>query len=242
MIQTSRLPRALVLSPHPDDESIGCGGTLREHVLAGETVRAIFLTSGENGGHGTPPEQAAATREQEARDAATILGLENVDFWREPDGALRSTPRLIRRLTEVLRDFQPRILYMPHPADDHPDHKAAAFLAIKAVEALADGGANVPAPELWMYEIWTPIQHIDQIVDISASIETKLAAIRAHRSQCREMRFDEACRGLARYRGEMHCWPGGDYAEAFAEWRPSPQESTAETAAHRSTSAVGGRS
>jgi LmbE family N-acetylglucosaminyl deacetylase len=68
-----------------------------------------------------------------------------------------------------------------------------------------------------MFEVWTPLQRIDRVVDISLHMETKLAAIRAHASQCAVMRFDEAFEALARYRGEMHSWPGGDYAEIFTQ-------------------------
>jgi LmbE family N-acetylglucosaminyl deacetylase len=70
--------------------------------------------------------------------------------------------------------------------------------------------------QLWRYEIWAPLAHIDHVVDISEVIEDKLRAIRAYRSQCDVMRFDEAFHGLARYRGEMHSWPGGAYAEVFS--------------------------
>jgi LmbE family N-acetylglucosaminyl deacetylase len=63
------------------------------------------------------------------------------------------------------------------------------------------------------------MQRIDDIVDISEYMDVKLAAIRAHRSQCNVLRFDEAVRGLNRYRGECHSWPGGDYAEIFARVR-----------------------
>ena len=66
-----------------------------------------------------------------------------------------------------------------------------------------------------MYEVWTPLQQIDHVEDISAQIDTKLDAIRAHKSQCDIMDFVEAIRGLNRYRGEMHSWPGGPYAEVF---------------------------
>src|SRR5262245_5051670 len=86
------MTRVLVRSPHPDDESIGCGGTLRKHALRGDEVRVVFLTSGEKGGHGRPPEETARVREGEAVAAAAILGLSGVEFWRQQDGGLRVTP------------------------------------------------------------------------------------------------------------------------------------------------------
>ena len=77
---------------------------------------------------------------------------------------------------------------------------------------------NQPEPRLLMYEVWTPLQQIDHVEDISEQIDVKVAAIRAHKSQCAIMRFDEAALGLARYRGEMHSWPGGPYAEVFQKF------------------------
>src|SRR5262249_18052193 len=73
--------RILVISPHPDDESIGCGGALRKHALRGDEVRVVFLTSGEKGGHGRPLEETARARELEAATAAAILGLAGIEFW-----------------------------------------------------------------------------------------------------------------------------------------------------------------
>jgi len=67
--------------------------------------------------------------------------------------------------------------------------------------------------------VWTPLQRMDQNVDITPYIETKIAAIRAHKSQWDVLAFDDAFLGLARYRGEMFSWPEGDYAEIFAQVR-----------------------
>src|SRR2546423_11956411 len=101
------MSRVLVISPHPDNEAIGCGGTLRQHVLQGDAVRVIFLTSGENGGHGIAPDETARIREQEAHAAAEILGIGEVEFWREPDGSVRVTSRLADRLRATLLEFKP---------------------------------------------------------------------------------------------------------------------------------------
>src|SRR5262249_33901722 len=67
------------------------------------------------------------------------------------------------------------------------------------------------------YEVWTPLQDIDRVEDISEVMQVKVAAVRAYRTQCNAMRFDDAVLGLNRYRGEMHSWPGGPYAEIFQQ-------------------------
>jgi LmbE family N-acetylglucosaminyl deacetylase len=145
--------------------------------------------------------------------AAEILGLAHIEFWRQPDGNVRTSRALVDRLVATLRDQAPEIVYVTHPNEMHPDHRAAARLVRLAIRN-TKGPAELPAVR--MYEVWTPLQRMDEIIDISDTIECKLAAIRAHKSQCDVLRFDESARGLSRYRGEMHSWPGGDYAEVFA--------------------------
>jgi LmbE family N-acetylglucosaminyl deacetylase len=203
------LSTVLVICAHPDDEAIGCGGTLRRHVLDGDEVSVVFLTSGERGGHGS--EDPGGTREREAHEAAGVLGIQRVEFWREPDGRLRASRELTGRLAALIARLGPAVLYAPHRADDHADHRAAARLTRRALTAAGHHA------ELRCFEIWAPIIEISAVIDISAVIEDKLRAIRCYRSQCAVMPFDAAFEGLARYRGEMHSWPGGPYAEAFSE-------------------------
>jgi N-acetylglucosamine malate deacetylase 1 len=197
----------LVVGAHPDDEAVGCGGALLCHARAGDRIEAVFLTSGEAGGHGIA--DAGAAREREAGAASRILGIDELQFWREPDGRLRARRALIERLRATVAASGAHVVYAPNPGDDHPDHRAAARIVR---EALVGGGAN---PQLWHYEIWSPLSRIDHVVDISDVLDDKLRAICAYASQCAVMRFDDAFRGLARYRGEMHSWPGGPYAEVF---------------------------
>ena len=208
------MARVLVLSPHPDDEALGCGGTLCAHVAHKDDVRIVFLTSGEAGGHGRDPEVTARMREKEAADAAAILGIAEIEFWREPDGALRVTPALTSRLRTLLDEWRPEVVYTTHEAEEHADHRVAPQLVRTALRTL-----KAPPPQVFLFEIWTPLQRLDRIVDITRWMPVKLGAVRAYRSQCAAMRFDEAVAGLNRYRGEMHSWPEGEYAEVFSEMK-----------------------
>ena len=210
------LRNILVLSPHPDDESIGCGGTIASCIAAGDQVTVVFLTSGEKGVEGTPPNETRTIREQEATRACEILGVQHIEFWHEPDGQLLVTVDLIAKVQRLIGRLRPALVFAPHPEDDHVDHKAAADLAIRAVSTLPE---PIKGLELWMYEIWAALTDFDQVIDISDVLERKLTAIRAHASQCELMNFAAAAEGLARYRGEMFCWPRGDYAEVFLEWK-----------------------
>ena len=198
----------LVLSPHPDDEAVGCGGALREHAVNGDDIHVVFLTSGEAGGHGDPPDVVGPRREREAQAAGAVLGISDVDFWRLPDGRTHATGHLADRVTKCAIDLGADLLYAPHRNEQHADHRVAARLAAHVRRSLD--------VEVRYFEVWTPLTAMDVIVDISSHVDSKLAAIRCYESQCNVMRFDEAALGLARWRGEMHSWPGGPYAEVFS--------------------------
>lgn len=211
------MKRILVISPHPDDESIGCGGTLRKHVEDGDSVEVIFLTSGENGGHGRDPSLTRRLREAEARRACVILGTRAVEFWGMRDGAVRAGRAAVERLRGKFASFGPDTVYVPHTEEMHPDHRAAARLVQRALAGVPKRGV---LPRVLMFEVWTPLQKMDEIVEISPQMKIKLEAIRAYATQCEVVGFDEAVVGLNRYRGEMHSWPEGHYAEVFAELKP----------------------
>jgi LmbE family N-acetylglucosaminyl deacetylase len=213
------MSRVLVISPHPDDESIGCGGTLRRHAVQGDSVRAIFLSSGEGGIPGRDPAEVARIREGEAAAATAVLGLQQIEFWHQRDVGLCPGRTLVRRLRSVLKDWRPDIVYVTHEREWHPDHRAAARLVRAAV---VGPRSTCPPPLVLTFEVWTPLEQFERLVDISPYADVKLSAIRAYLSQCAIVRFDEAGLGLSRYRGEMHNWHrGGGYAEAFGKLTPA---------------------
>jgi LmbE family N-acetylglucosaminyl deacetylase len=210
------MSRILVLAPHPDDEAIGCGGTLLHHARQCDEVHVVFLTSGEKGGHGRSEAETIRVREAEAHAAGKILGVSKIEFWHLPDGAVRPTLAAIERLQKKLKQFKPDKIYVTHDREMHPDHRGAVRLLESSLQAVRrTRHAKTWTPTVLGYEVWTPIQKLSEIVDISPFLEKKLRAVKTYRSQCAVVGFVEAVRGLNRYRGEMHSWPGGDYAEVF---------------------------
>ena len=197
--------KVLVVSPHPDDEAIGCGGAIRAHVELGDEVHVLHLTSGELGVPGG--EATSEVREAEAEAASQILGTSSVTFWREPDGNLRVTELSVRRLRDFLIEMKPDRIYVTHFADAHTDHAAAAQLVLGAVKL-------APGAQVLMYEVWTPLQRYDVVVDIARIISYKRSAIRAHESQDRRNSFSEAALALAHFRGLL-AGQQKMYAEVF---------------------------
>lgn len=201
--------RVMVISAHPDDEAIGCGGTIYKHVIAGDEVECLFLTSGEAGCPGEDSEETRSLREHEAFEASNILGSRVYKFLHEPDGGLLVDKRIAMEIAKVMAERKPSVVYVTGDQDAHPDHKNAAQLLRLALEH------SIVHPECWMTEVWTPLAEYDRVEDITEFIGVKLKAIRKHESQVKRQRFDEAALSLARFRGELHNRPHGPYAEVF---------------------------
>lgn len=187
----------LVIAPHPDDESIGCGGAICRHTQSGERVVAVFLTSGELGLKNLPRQNAWQIREAEAEAAAKVLGIADMHFLRQPDWTLHEAIKpATTALAAVLVREQPQIVYVPHPREWHPDHQAAGVILSNSLFA-----SGVSRPEIRGYEVWTPLGAYDVVIDISAVMDRKLEAIRCHVSQLREIDYAKAAQALNTYRG-----------------------------------------
>lgn len=157
--------RILVLAPHPDDEVLGPGGTLRGAARA--TLAMVYLTSG------TPEE--TAMREEEARAVCRELGAEG-HFLRLVDGGLATSGAAAQALAGVIKGFQPDVLMLPFMLDDHPDHRSASLLLAAACECLA------LEPEVWAYQVYSAMMS-NVVVDITAWRGAKSDLIRYYQSQ-----------------------------------------------------------
>lgn len=199
----------LVVAPHPDDESIGCGGAVLRHADSGDVVTAVYMTSGERGIRERPAAEAIAIREGEAAAAGETLGIARLEFLRRSDWLLcDQVDEAAAGLAAVVAETAPDIVYVPYPGDAHPDHRAAAAVARRVLSA-RDAAIEVRA-----YEVWTPLPSHDVVVDITDVLDRKLAAIACHASQCRERDYVRAARALSEYRGALDL--RYEYAEVFA--------------------------
>src|SRR3989441_6697308 len=152
---------------------------------------------------------ARRTRERESEDAAGILGISSVTFLRRPDQHLeQDTLDAAQALKPILEREEPEVVYVTHERDFHRDHRASVSIVQTAVRA-----SGIATPALLGYEVLTPLTEYDRAEDISPVIGRKLKAVRAHRSQVRQFRYDRALRAMNRFRGVVA--GAGRYAEVF---------------------------
>jgi LmbE family N-acetylglucosaminyl deacetylase len=210
--------KIVVLAPHMDDETLGCGGTIARHVLAGAQVTIIFMTDGRYGGGSyggmTEPErnrrleEIVGVRKQEARCAAEILGVQSLMFLDAEDSRLSADRRVSNLLREILVREQPHCVYLPYFLDQHRDHRAANGVLLAAV-----AGTRL-AFECRGYEVWTPL-FPNCIVNIDGTLELKRRALACYRSQLTDTDYMHAVLGLNAYRSLSLGGKAGQFAEAF---------------------------
>lgn len=213
--------RVLVLAPHPDDETIGCGGAIALHVAQRDPVSIAIAT---DGAAGDPERRFAAgdyaeRRRHEARAAAADLGAPEPSFWNLPDGGLHDLLRtdgqpgeLHLRVRDAIVRSQAEIVYAPPRIDTHPDHHA---LGRAVEEVLAAWGPG--RPRAFAYDVWVPV-HATLVLDVSAAWAAKERAIARYESQLAYNDYLRVVRGLGAARTIY--LPGATWVEAFAEIPP----------------------
>jgi LmbE family N-acetylglucosaminyl deacetylase len=192
---------AMVIVAHPDDIEFSCAGTMARWARAGTRICYVLCTSGDVGiaEEGMTRERAAEIREAETRHAAEITGVSDVVFLGEPDGMLSATLELRKKLVREIRRFKPEVVVTGDPtmvwAGDeyinHPDHRAASLAAVDAVfpaagqpnlfeEIEREDGYKAHKPRKVYVTAWG---ESTVFVNIDDTIEIKIEALRAHKSQ-----------------------------------------------------------
>jgi LmbE family N-acetylglucosaminyl deacetylase len=220
---------AMAIVAHPDDIEFSCVGTLARWAKAGTRVSYLLCTSGDVGiaTPGMTREKAAEIREEEARLAANIAGATEIIFLREPDGLLQATLELRKKIVREIRRFKPEVVITGDPTVvfaseyyiNHPDHRAAATAALDAVfpaagqpnlfqELESEGLQAHKVRKVFIYGQ----QQSELYLSIDKTMEIKLSALRAHKSQFPHGDPGERVKQWASERAKDQ---GMQYAEAF---------------------------
>ena len=214
------MTRVLVLAAHPDDEVLGMGGTIAVHADAGVSMRIVVVTDGSSTQY---PDDAEIRfrKEQEAVRAAAELGVEDYVHLDLPDMRLDTLPHVeVNAVVEgQVRDFRPDLVYTPHP-DVNRDHRVlfdsvavatrpTPEQVVRRVLTYAPTSSTEWTPALlnWFVPNW--------FVDVSATIERKVAAFAHYETERREYphpRSERAIRSAAEFYGSS-C--GCAHAEPF---------------------------
>lgn len=195
----------VVVAPHPDDDAIGCGGTIARCAALGFEVNVVYVTDGAASHPNSkrfPPEALRVIREREAVAGLRLLGVrEAPTFLRVPDGQVSGLPRASRAavVEALVRAFSApgcHAVFAPWPGEPHPDHAASAALAIDAVRRTAR------RPTLLWYAVWLdvfgepadrppPGTPLLEVVLSEGERQRKRAALMAHASQTSRLIDDD---------------------------------------------------
>lgn len=224
--------RAMSIHAHPDDQEFTVAGTLAKWAAAGCEIVSVTITSGD-AGNNDPDKDAsykpvlAQLREAEQTAANETLGIKTSLFLRYPDGELEATLPLRKELTRLIRQYKPDVIVTGDPQGvfygngyiNHPDHRAAAQSALYATfpsagtrliftDLLEAGYEPHNVKRVYIHGSEKP----DTWVDIAASIETKIAALKKHVSQLGDWDPEKMIREWAEDEAKEH---GLELAEAY---------------------------
>ena len=198
--------KAVFFAPHPDDETLGCGGTIAQKITQGYEVSVVFLTDGRNAlrdiGISMPsPSRLKEIRKAEAIRAAKIIGIkqENLFFFEIEDGLLsKNESKALEKISEIL-EVHPREVYIPQEKEYNVDHRETNRLVKNVIEKLEFFPSEYHYSIAWRYplnlivrfrpkhmrsSIMGKLLHCDVVrTDISASLPLKKAALDAYKSQ-----------------------------------------------------------
>ena len=217
----------LVIAAHPDDEVLGCGGTIKRLTRDGDEVTVAVLGEGLTS-RASKPDRAlsakASTIEDQCRGAARLLGVRDVLFFGLPDNRFDTVPLLdiVKMLEDVIARTRPSVVYTQHGGDLNIDH-ALTFRATLAATRPMQGRTvrslvayEVPSSTDWAFEQFSPRFCAQRFVDISGTLDAKIRAMETYESEVRPYPHPRSIESLianARRRGSM---VGLEAAEAFS--------------------------
>lgn len=180
--------RVLVIAPHPDDETLGCGGTLARHADAGDRVCVAIVTDGgRSRARGLDNATMVTVRREEARKAVSALTVDErhgnpIDLRQLglPEGLWREE-ELVEHVAALLMELRPTIIYATSRVDFHPEHLRVATVVARALESCAD----LHLSHVRVYELQVPLTPMlgNAMASIGYQEHRKVAALECYQTQ-----------------------------------------------------------
>jgi|SRR5262249_10894723 len=213
------MSNVLVVAAHPDDEALGCGGTMARHAKNGDRVRLIFVADGVNS-RGTN-EDEIKRRRQAAERAASITGATILKFLPFPDQRLDTIPflEIVQAIEKSTADEKPEIVYTHSIGDLNLDHRLVcsatltAFRPTPGQSVKAIYNFEVPSSSEWHFGVASFVPN--RFVDITGFLPQKIAALEAYHEEMREFPHVRSIKSLRMLAGLRGSAVGIEAAEAF---------------------------
>jgi LmbE family N-acetylglucosaminyl deacetylase len=217
----------LVITAHPDDAEFGVSGTVARWTADGRTVVYVICTSGEKGttDRNMRPETLGRIREGEQQAAAEVLGVQEVVFLRYADQSLEDTPAFRKHIVEMIRTYRPHTVVTTDPYRRyvwHRDHRIMGQVVLDAVFPFARDHMAYPdlmerglEPHKVREVLFFGAEDINYYSDISATFDKKVAALKCHDSQMRELGVTDLEEWLRQRYRQLAAKSEYDVAEAF---------------------------
>ncbi|MBR9982009.1 MAG: PIG-L family deacetylase [Desulfatitalea sp.] len=217
----------LVITAHPDDAEFGASGTVARWTAEGRTVVYVICTSGEKGttDRHMRPENLGRIREGEQQAAAEVLGVQEVVFLRYADQSLEDTPAFRKHVVEMIRTYRPHTVVTTDPYRRyvwHRDHRIMGQVVLDAVFPFARDHMAYPdlmerglEPHKVKEVLFFGAEDINYYSDISATFDRKVAALKCHDSQMRELGVTDLEEWLRQRYRQLAAKSEYEVAEAF---------------------------
>ena len=210
----------LVVASHPDDEVLGCGGTIAKHSKSGDKVHLIFMTNGV--GSRNAKKEEAESRKGAAQDSADILGVSSIQQFDFPDNKMDTIALLdvVQAIEEVIDRLQPEIIYTHHIGDLNIDHQ----ITHKAVMTACRPHPGFCVKEIYAFEVlssteWnTPgvaVFSTNVFIDVTDYINIKKQVLEVYSEEMRQPPHTRSVDNVLRLNALRGNSIGVNYAEAF---------------------------
>ena len=219
--------KVLVVAAHPDDEVLGCGGTIIKHKQANDKVKIIFLADGISSRKVNTNFKEIELRRKHAISSSKIMGIDDIRFLDFPDNSLDSVQllKIIKKVEEIVRQYKPTIIYTHHGGDLNIDHRIVHQAVMTACRPITESVCK----KILCFEVLSSTEWSNQsigynfipntFIDISSQLKTKIKALKAYKKEIKKFphpRSVKSVNSLAYLRGSE---VGLEACEAFVNIR-----------------------